>query len=101
MASPAPTEPRTHDFGPGRRFWGHDFCIDKVVDGGQHIQASGWGHDGALIRPGDYLILAKGDDRSTRYRVEKVEYAMDPNDMWFARLQFAPRGTPAGQVAKQ
>jgi hypothetical protein len=85
-------EPMTHDFGPGRRRWGHDYCVDKVVDGGQQIRASGWGHDGRMIQEGDYLLLAaKGGQRSTRYQVQKIERVMDPPDMWFADLAFAPR----------
>lgn len=81
----------THDFGPGRRCLGHDYCIDKVHDSGQRVQASGWGHDGRLIQEGDYLILDKGSGRATRYQVQKIERVMDPPDMWFAELMFAPR----------
>lgn len=84
-------EPMTHDFGPGRRYWGHDYCIDKVHDGGERIQTSGWGHDGRLIQEGDYLILDKGAGRATRYQVQKIERVMDPPDMWRADLSFAPR----------
>jgi hypothetical protein len=85
-------EPMTHDFGPGRRFWGHDYCVDKVVDGGQQIHASGWGHDGRMIQEGDYLLLeGKDDRRTTRYQVRKIERVMDPPDMWDADLSFAPR----------
>lgn len=85
-------EPRTHDFGPGRRYWGHDYTIDKITDGGQRAQASGWGHDGHLIKEGDYLLLtAPGGKRATRYQVEKIRRLMDPDDMWHADLKFAPR----------
>jgi hypothetical protein len=84
----------THDFGPGRRCWGHDYCVDKVVDGGQRLHASGWGHDGRMIQEGDYLLLgatSNGGKRATRYQVRKIERAMDPPDMWHADLAFAPR----------
>jgi hypothetical protein len=82
----------THDFGPGRRFWGHDYCVDKVVAGGQRLHASGWGHDGRMIQEGDYLLLEdKGGRRATRYQVQKIERVMDPPDMWFAQLSFTPR----------
>lgn len=86
------TEPKTHDFGPGRRGWGHDYTINKNRDSGQRLDVSGWGHDGALIKEGDYLLLsAAGGKRCTRYRVEKIKHVMDPDDMWHADLVFAPR----------
>lgn len=85
-------EPFTHDFGPGRRFWGHDYSISKIHDGGQRLRVSGWGHGGRLIREGDYLLLeAKGGKRATRYLVAKIQHVMDPPDMWHADLVFAPR----------
>lgn len=85
-------DPMTHDFGPSRRYWGHDYAITKVADGGQQIRASGWGHDGRMIQEGDYLLLEdKGGRRTTRYQVQKIERVMDPPDMWFAQLSFAPR----------
>ncbi|MEU8829386.1 hypothetical protein [Streptomyces sp900116325] len=94
------TTPRTHDFGPGRRFWGHDYSITKSADGGQQIRASGWGCDGYLIKPGDYLLMeATGGKRATRYQVTKIERVMDPPDMWHAELSFAPR-TYATQAEK-
>lgn len=84
---------RTHDFGPGRRCWAHDYTIDQVIDEGQNLRASGWGHDGALIQEGDYLLLGGSSTgkRTTRYQVQKIERVMDPPDMWFADLSFAPR----------
>jgi hypothetical protein len=85
-------EPFTHDFGPGRRYWGHDYCISTVLDGGQRVRASGWGHGGRLIKEGDYLLLESARrKRATRYRVEKIRHVMDPDDMWHADLTFAPR----------
>lgn len=82
----------THDFGPGRRCWGHDYSISKVLDGGQRVRASGWGHSGRLIKEGDYLLLeSRGGQRATRYQVEKIQHLMDPVDMWHADLVFAPR----------
>lgn len=91
LPSDTQPDPKTHDFGPGRRCWGHDYTITKVHDGGRRIQASGWGDDGVLIQRGDYLILDKGGQQSTRYQVEEIERVMDPNDMWHATLTFAPR----------
>lgn len=94
------TEPFTHDFGPGRRYWGHDFTLTKVTDGGHRIQASGWGHSGRLIKKGDYLLLeAKGGKRATRYQVEKIQHVMAVDDMWHAELVFAPR-TYSSQAEK-
>lgn len=93
------TDPFTHDFGPGRRCWGHDYCIDKVLDGGQRIRVSGWGHGGRLIRAGDYLLLDKDGKRATRYQVQKIRPVMDPPDMWHAELVFTPR-TYATQAEK-
>lgn len=83
-------EPKTHDFGPGRRYWGHDYTLFKVIDGGRRLRASGWGHDGVLIKKGDYLLL-DGGERATRYQVEEIDRVMDPDDMWNAVLVFAPR----------
>lgn len=94
------SEPFTHDFGPGRRCWGHDYSISRVFDGGQRIRASGWGHDGQLIQEGDYLLLeAKGGQRATRYQVEKIRHVMAVDDMWHADLVFEPR-TYATQAEK-
>jgi sugar (pentulose or hexulose) kinase len=94
-------EPKTHDFGPGCRYWGHDYTITKVLDSGQRISVSGWGHDGVLIQEGDYLLLDKGQDRSTRYQVEDIQRVMDPDDMWHATLVFAPRtSTPQKDASR-
>lgn len=85
-------EPMTHDFGPGRRCWGHDYTLSRVADDGQRVRATGWGHGGRVIKEGDYLLLeAKGRTRTTRYQVEKIQHLMDPDDMWHADLVFAPR----------
>ena len=78
--------PTTHDYGPGHRYWGHDYTFTPTA-GGQRGRAMGWGQG---IRTGDYLLLANGH-RSTRYRVESIEYMLDPDDMWAADLVFAPR----------
>ncbi|WP_407563351.1 hypothetical protein [Streptomyces sp. 184] len=81
---------RTHDYGPGRRCWGHDFTIVRVLDGGR-VSAMGWGPIlTPRIRTGDYLLL---DNRgsATRYQVREIAYQMDPPDMWSACLDFAPR----------
>lgn len=103
LRMPKPTktapEPYTHDYGPGRRCWGHDYTISQVLDGGQRLRVSGWGHGGQLIREGDYLLLASKSKRTTRYQVETIRHLMDPVDMWHADLVFAPR-TYASQEEK-
>ncbi|MFE7535236.1 hypothetical protein ACFU67_13300 [Streptomyces rhizosphaericola] len=92
------SEQRTHDFGPGRRRWGHDYTITRRGEGNRTIKASGWGHDGAPIQEGDYLLL-QGGQRCTRYQVTSIRHLMDPPDMWHAELAFAPR-TYATQAEK-
>ncbi|MEV8324570.1 hypothetical protein [Kitasatospora sp. NPDC056731] len=72
----------TDNCGPIRRFWGNDYAITRTIDGGRQLKVSGWGSIGARIRQGDYL---------TRYKVAEVEYSLDPDDMWHATLDFAPR----------
>lgn len=78
-------ETQTHDF--TRRYWGHDYVIYKVIDGGMQLQASGWGYG---IKQGDYLLLPNGAD-STRYQVVEINYKRNPKDQWFATLAFVPR----------
>lgn len=77
-------EPRTHDY--TARYWSHDFGIREVNTDGT-LSAFGWGRG---IAEGDFLILPN-NNRSTRYRVGQIRYEIDPNDMWFAILVFAPR----------
>lgn len=81
-------QPVTHDYSGTARRWGHDVSITKVIDGGQQLRAAGWGHG---IEAGDFLILDQGKSNTTRYRVKDIEYQLDPADMWFATLDFAPR----------
>lgn len=89
IAGASPVEPtvrqQTHDY--TRRTWGHDCTTLKVIDGGQRLRLSGWGHG---IKAGDYLILPNGNG-TTRYRVDSIDYQMDARDMWFAEATFAPR----------
>jgi len=80
-----PAVQKTHDY--TRRTWGHDCTTMAVTDGGRQLRLSGWGSG---IEAGDYLILPNGDS-TTRYQVEKIDYRMDPPDMWFAEATFAPR----------
>jgi len=77
-------EPVTHDY--TKRYWGHDYTFDPIDDG-KKARMMGWGRG---IKKGDYLIFQNGKG-TTRYQVKKIEYKRDPNDMWFADVEFAPR----------
>jgi hypothetical protein len=91
--------PRTHDYGPGRRSLGHDYAIHQAIDGGKQIRVSGWGPlIGDRISKGDYVLLQQGE-RASRYQVVEIRYHSDPDDMWAAVLDFAPR-TYASQTEK-
>lgn len=79
------TEPTTHDY--TRRTWGHDYTTIDVIDGGMRLRMAGWGYG---IKAGDYLIIPNGSG-TTRYRMESIDYRLDPPDMWFADAVFAPR----------
>ena len=63
------------------RGWGKDYNIMSV----SHI--AGWSRG---ISVGDYLILKSGD-YTTRYKVGDINYCSDPHDMFFAKIEFAPR----------
>ncbi|GJE47364.1 hypothetical protein GOFOIKOB_0386 [Methylobacterium tardum] len=82
-------EPETHDYSRPR--WGHACNTLRVIEEGQHLRVSGFGHG---VSAGDYLILPN-DGETTRYRVDTIRYQDDPRDMWFADLTFAPRSTEA------
>lgn len=96
------TEPTTHNYGPGRRCWGHDYVITQTINGGQQLKVSGWGPLGlgpviGRIKQGDYLLIQNGN-RDTRYQVAEVSYHSDPADMWAATLDFAPRQGPVTEA---
>jgi MioC protein len=78
-------EPETHDF--SRRYWGHDYVFNPI-DGGKRGDMQGWGEH---ILPGDYLILQNVRNETTRYKVKSITYYTDPDDMWEAKVVFAPR----------
>jgi hypothetical protein len=75
----------THDY--TRRGIGHDYTFTPKR-GGLEGYMQGWSYQ--MIREGDYLLLQNGDT-STRYRVKRIRYYMDPKDMWEAEVVFAPR----------
>ena len=76
---------QTHDY--TRRAWGHDYSIVSVLNNGQQVRLMGFGHG---IKAGDYLIIPKGSG-TTRYQVERINYRVDPPDMWLIDAMFAPR----------
>jgi hypothetical protein len=84
---PAPT---THDY--TQRYWGHDYVITDVHNEGQRLSMCGWGRG---IKAGDYILLVSmrrpGENPSTRYQVDSIEYYNDPADMWRMEASFAPR----------
>lgn len=77
-------EPPTHD--RTAKHWGNDTAWSILPDG--RLNAHGWG---GQMKAGDYVILPKKDGRTTRYRIDSIEYCSDPVDMWFGVLSFAPR----------
>lgn len=84
--------PQTHDY--TRRCWGHNYTFTPRNAG---LEASMWGW-GRGISEGDYLILGNdepGANPATRYRVCSIRYCVNPRDMWFAQVSFAPREASA------
>ncbi len=73
---------------------GHDFSTFEVISGGMKLKLMG---HGSGIKKGDYLILPNGAD-TTRYKVDTVEYFLDPSDMWKIEASFAPRPMPVSQL---
>lgn len=98
---------RTFDY--TKRHWGHDLSFTPI-DGGMKMRANGWGPAPAggdelkreWMEPGDFLILAHpGSQETARYRINKIDYAFNPRDQWFADLSFAPRKTQTANDPKQ
>lgn len=84
-------EPVTHDY--SERYWGHDYAITEIKNGGQEIRMTGWGHN---LNPGDFIIIQNnsiepGANPTTRYQIKSIEYQSNPRDMWFGWFTFAPR----------
>jgi hypothetical protein len=78
----------THDY--TLRYWGHDYVITEVINGGKTLKMMGWGGG---LKKGHWLILPNNGD-TTRYRISKIEYMNDPRDMWSAIVRFDPREGP-------
>lgn len=86
--SPLSPERIPSTFNLAARGWGHDYTILSVDEGGT-IKMAGWHPKRFAV--GDFLILANGTG-TTRYRVTEVDWKQDPQDMFFATAEFAPRG---------
>lgn len=86
----ASRDTRTHDYGAGRRGWGHDYMCQRIDSTGRTVKAQGWGPSDTRIRRGDYLLL-QGTNGSLRYRVTHITYYVDPDDMWNAMLEYDPQ----------
>ena len=68
--------------------WGHQFTVTQIGDGG--LTLNGMGHFSGRIERGDFFILSnKGS--TTRYKVDEIEWLLNPSDMFSATLSFAPR----------
>ena len=77
---------KTHDY--SKPVWGHKVEILTIKDEGIHLRVAGFGSD---VNVGDFLILPTEDNATSRYVVDNIAYQVNPNDMWFAYLTFAPR----------
>ncbi len=76
---------KTHDY--SKPVWGHKVEILTIKDEGIHLRVSGFGND---VNVGDFLILPC-EGSTSRYVVDDITYQVNPKDMWFAYLTFAPR----------
>lgn len=78
-------EPIEHDY--TRLRWGHNITFISIRPDGMCASVIGHGYG---VQEGDFLILADGLRRTTRYRI--AHWAQKrPSDCWAAELEFAPR----------
>lgn len=85
--------PASHNFTKERLCWGHNYMINKIIDGGLKLEATGWKGG---IKEGDFFLLTQTSrevdvNPTTRYKVARIRYFVGPSDMWVATLEFAPR----------
>ncbi len=73
--------PNVHDY-CSCRGWGHDYSIWEK--NGDSLKVSGHGEG---IERGDYLVLESTGGKGTIWEVEKINYRLDPYDMWWAELR--------------
>ena len=80
----------THDYGPDQRYRGHDYIFEPI-DAGLKGRMIGWGKG---VKQGHYILLEQSEsqDGRTRYRIDQIEYKLNPDDMWNAIVSFAPPG---------
>ena len=77
---------KTHDY--SKPAWGHKVEILNIKDEGIHLRVAGFGSN---VSVEDFLILPN-EGATTRYVVGSIQYQVNPKDMWFADLIFAPGG---------
>ena len=63
---------------------GYDYILEVADEDSEHKGFYMTGQ-GIGIKPGDHIILQDGPD-NVRYRVESIDYYLDPPDMWLAFL---------------
>lgn len=91
------TNSKVHDY--RQCGWGHNAYLTHTNDGGRTGSMSGWGR---FIEPGDFVVLANGDDFAS-YRVDRIKYNSNPPDQWHAQVTWVPgvfevRGNSAGDT---
>lgn len=77
---------KTHDF--TQCGWGYNVEVvrDEFKDGSM-LYVCGCG---AHLEPGDELLLKNVNGGTNRYSVSDIERRSNPQDMWFAHLEFMP-----------
>lgn len=72
------------DYGPGKRFWGHDYFISRRSEDGKQLKISGFGRG---IKAGEYILLEHSNHVDiVAFRIEDIYYETDPRDMFWANL---------------
>jgi hypothetical protein len=72
--------PEVHDYTSD--IWGHAVSTSRLLDNGDwRITGFGYG-----VRLGDHLLL-RSIEGIGRYHVLKLEYELDPPDMWKATIR--------------
>lgn len=71
---------KTHDY--TRYQSGIDYAFDPADPEGSkaYMTAQGGG-----MQVGDYIVLQE-NGQQTRYQIERIDYYLDPSDMWIALL---------------
>jgi len=88
LTSSRKTGPKTHDY--RKRYWGHAVTIHEHhggKSGYKTLRVSGFGYG---VRVKDWIVLQGVSGYPMRYRVEQIKHLMDPQDMWWATLEFDP-----------